>query len=138
MDVEVLDSLYAELRRCRTHCRSKRGLVDHRTPREHVCDKRCRPHVCNPLSSTTIRHIHFILRAAYEKGVRWRWVAENPVLLIDPPAAKQPDPQPPTPEEAALIVEGAWEDPGWGMPVWLTMTTGARRGELCGLRWSNG
>lgn len=31
VDAEVLDSLYAELRRCRDHCTGKRG-VDHRTP----------------------------------------------------------------------------------------------------------
>lgn len=136
VDIEVLDSLYAELRRCRTHCTSAKG-TDHRTPREHECDERCHPHACKGLSSTTIRHIHFILRGAYEKGVRWRWVAENPILLIDAPAAKQPDPQPPSPEEAARIVAEAWEDPEWGLLVWLTMTTGARRGELCGLRWSD-
>ena len=28
-------------------------------------------------------------------------------------------------------------DPDWGTLIWLTMTTGARRGELCGLRWSH-
>ena len=39
--VEVLDSLYAELRRCRIHCTDGRG-VDHRTPRDHFCDSRCR------------------------------------------------------------------------------------------------
>jgi hypothetical protein len=38
-DVETLDSLYAELRRCRIHCDRSRGLVDHRTPREHECDR---------------------------------------------------------------------------------------------------
>jgi integrase len=136
LDLEVLDSLYAELRRCRDHCTDRRG-VDHRTPREYVCDERCRPHICSPLSGTTVRHIHFVLRAAYEKGVRWRWVASNPVLLAVPPAARRPDPRPPTPEDAARIVEAAWEDPDWGTLVWLTMTTGARRGELCGLRWSD-
>jgi integrase len=52
--VEVLDSLYAELRRCRIHCTDGRS-VDHRTPRPHECDERCRPHRCNPLSSTTVR-----------------------------------------------------------------------------------
>jgi integrase len=134
VDPEVLDSLYAELRRCRVHCTDRRG-TDHRTPREHVCDERCRPHDCKPLSSTTIRHIHFVLRGVYEKGVRWRWVSTNPVTLASPPAARKPDPRPPTPDEAARIVEAAWEDPDWGTLVWLTMTTGARRGELCGLRW---
>ncbi|MDN5849870.1 MAG: tyrosine-type recombinase/integrase, partial [Nitrococcus sp.] len=114
-----------------------RGLVDNRTPRDHECDERCRPHVCNGLSSTTMRHIHYILRGAYEKGVRWRWLSSNPVLLVDAPRANAPNPSPPSPEEAALIVEEAWQDPDWGTLVWLTMTTGARRGELCGLRWSH-
>jgi hypothetical protein len=62
VDAEVLDSLYAELRRCRIHCTDRRG-TDHRTPREHGCDDRCRPHACRPLSSTTIRHIHSGRRA---------------------------------------------------------------------------
>jgi integrase len=137
VDAEVLDSLYAELRRCRDHCTGKRG-IDHRTPRQHECDERCRPHACRPLSGTTIRHIHFVLRGAYEKGVRWRWVSVNPVLEASPPPARKPDPRPPSPEEAARIVTAAWEsDPDWGMLVWLTMTTGARRGELCALRWSH-
>ena len=136
VESETLDSLYAELRRCRTHCTDKRG-TDHRTPREHECDERCRRHVCEPLSSTTIRHVHFVLRGAYEKGVRWRWVSANPVVLAIPPAARRPDPRPPSAEEAARIVEAAWEDPEWGALVWLTVTTGARRGELCGLRWSD-
>ncbi len=136
LDGETLDSLYAELRRCRIHCTDRRG-VDHRTPRPHECDERCRRHECNGLSSTTIRHIHFILRGAYEKGVRWRWVARNPVFDVDAPRAGRPDPRPPSAAEAVRIVEAAWEDPDWGMLVWLTMTTGARRGELCGLRWSD-
>ena len=134
VDAEVLDSLYAELRRCRTHCTDRRG-VDHRTPREHVCDERCRPHVCSPLAPATIRHIHFVLRGAYEKGVRWRWVRTNPVLMASPPAARRPEPRPPSADEAARLVEAAWADPDWGTLVWLTMTTGARRGELCALRW---
>ncbi len=136
VDAEALDSLYAELRRCRVHCTDRRG-TDHRTPREHACDERSRAHTCQPLSSTTIRHIHFVLRGAYEKGLRWRWVGANPVLNASPPAPRRPEPRPPSATEAARLVERAWEDPDWGMLVWLTMTTGARRGELCALRWSH-
>ncbi len=136
MDTEALDSLYRELRRCRTHCMDRKG-IDHRTLREHVCDQRCGPHRCRPLAPATIRHVHFVLRGAFEKGVRWRWLAVNPVLFASPPAARQPDPRPPSAEEAARIVEAAAETPDWGALVWLTMTTGARRGELCGLRWSH-
>lgn len=78
-----------------------------------------------------------MLRGAFDKGVRWRWLAVNPVLFASPPAARRPDPRPPSAEEAARLVEAAAETPDWGALVWLTMTTGARRGELCGLRWSH-
>jgi lysozyme family protein len=57
------------------------------------------------------------------------------VALAGKPAAPKPDPQPPTVEEAARIINEAWRDPDWGTMVWLTMTTGSRRGELCALRW---
>ncbi|MBW0111605.1 tyrosine-type recombinase/integrase [Pseudonocardia sp. KRD-182] len=136
IDSEVLDSLYREMRRCRTHCTTTKG-VDHRTPRDHQCDERCRPHVCSPLSPTTVRQVHFVLNAAFGKGVRWRWLSINPVEFASPPPPKPPDPQPPSAHDAARIVDAAWEWPDWGALVWLTMTTGARRGELCGLRWSH-
>lgn len=35
-----------------------------------------------------------------------------------------------------MILNAAWEDLDWGTLVWLLMTTGARRGEICGLRWT--
>ncbi len=47
-----------------------------------------------------------------------------------------PNPPPPSAAEAARIVNEAWKDPDWGALIWLVMTTGARRGELCALRWS--
>jgi integrase len=51
--------------------------------------------------------------------------------------APTPNPRPPTAAEAARIVNEAWRDPDWGTLVWVAMTTGARRGELCALRWSH-
>src|SRR5699024_8974745 len=33
------------------------------------------------------------------------------------------------------ILNAAYEDPDWGTFVWLAMTTGGRRAELCALRW---
>ena len=40
-------------------------------------------------------------------------------------------------QEAGRILAAAWADPDWGALVWLALVTGVRRGELCGLRWSN-
>jgi integrase len=93
--------------------------------------------VCRPLANSSVRQIVFILSGAYDKAVRWRWVSTNPVTLARKPAATPPDPQPPSVEDAARIIKEAWRDPDWGTLVWLTMTTGSRRGELCGLRWSH-
>ena len=64
-------------------------------------------------------------------------VAINPVGFVSPPATKPPDPRPPRADEAARNLDEAWRDPDGGTLVWLTMTTGLRRGELCALRWSH-
>jgi integrase len=44
LDAEILDSFYAELRRCRDHCSGRRAEVQHRTSSKHRCDDQCRPH----------------------------------------------------------------------------------------------
>ncbi|WP_308252108.1 tyrosine-type recombinase/integrase [Pseudonocardia sp. KRD291] len=136
VDAEILDSFYAELRRCRTHCTSRRQ-VDHRTAGPHECDDRCGPHRCRPLSPTTVRHMHFILSGAFKRAVRWRWVSVSPIGQAEPPAMPKPNPEPPSPAEAARILSEAWRDPSWGALLWVAMTTGVRRGELCAIRWSS-
>lgn len=135
LDADVLDSFYAELRRCRTHCSGKRS-TEHRTSGSHECDERCGAHRCRPLSPTTVRHMHFILSGAFKRAVRWRWVAVSPIVQAEPPPAPKPNPAPPTPAEAARLLNEAWRDPDWGTFLWVAMTTGARRGELCAVRWS--
>jgi len=78
-----------------------------------------------------------LLNGAFARAVRWRWLGVNPVKQAQAPGLRSPDPQPPSPSQAARIVLDAWRDPDWGMLIWLAMTTGARRGELCALRWSH-
>jgi integrase len=135
VDEEVLESFYAVLRRCRARC-GGRKFVEHRTQRKHKCDERCRPHSCRGLAPSSIRQIHWILSGALSRAVRWKWIAVNPAAEADKPALPHPDPQPPSAEEAARIVNAAWAaDPDWGAFVWLAMVTGARRAELCALRW---
>lgn len=131
---EVLDSFYKELRRCRIHCKG-RGLIDHRSTREHECDDRCGPHKCKPLGDGTLRKIDAILRGAGKRAVRWGWLGVNPFAQTEPILAHRPNPNPPTPEQAAAIVNEAFTDLDWGLFVWLAMVTGARRGELCALAW---
>lgn len=109
LDSEIIDSFYAELRRCREHCTSKRR-IDHRTPRPHECDERCRLHKCRPLDPATVRKIHNILSGAYKKAIRWGWVSDSPTDGAEAPPAGTANPQPPTAEEAATILNQAWQD----------------------------
>lgn len=134
LDGDILDSFYAELYRCQEHCNGKQRK-DHRTQAPHECDDRCVPHACRPLADSTARQIHYLLSSAFKRALRWRWVTVNPIDQAEPPRAPTPEPQPPTVTEAAKIINEAMRDPDWGALVWVATTTGARRGELCGLRW---
>lgn len=134
LDAETFDSFYRTLRACRDHC-GGRKFVSHRTQGEHECDDKCRPHTCKPLSNGTIRKIHWCLSGAFKDAIRWKWITINPLDQAESPKGPTSNPKPPTPEEAAAIVNEAFKDLRWGMYVWLAMTTGARRGELCALRW---
>ena len=72
----------------------------------------------------------------FQRAVRWGWITVSPIDQTEPPPTPRPNPDPPTPDEAALIVTEAWKDPQWGLFVWMTLTPGARRGEMCNLRWN--
>jgi integrase len=127
------EQLYVELRICRRRCKG-RQFIEHHTPREHNCDKRCAPHQCRPLSVSSVRECHAVLSAA----LRWGWIAVNPLEAVKRPRQQHPQPDPPSTEEAARIVSAAWEqDADRGTFVWLTFITGARRGELLGLAWEH-
>jgi len=132
---ETLDSFYAILRTCRAHCDGK-PFIEHRTGEPHDCtEKKCQPHICRPLKPSSIRQVHFCLSGALKRAVRWNWISINPLDQAEPPRGVKHDPQPPTSEQAAAILNAAFSDVAWGVLLWLAMTTGARRGELCALRW---
>lgn len=60
----------------------------------------------------------------------------EPIDQTAPPARPRPNPDPPSAADAAAILNEAWNsDLDWGTLIWLLMTTGSRRGEVCGLRW---
>jgi len=91
-----------------------------------------------PLAPATVRRIHEIIRRALKQGVRWGWMSINPALHASPPRVPKSDVVPPTPEDIAHLLELAGvEDPDLAVFLRLAAGTGARRGELCALRWSD-
>jgi integrase len=119
LDAEMLERFYARLQQCRELCGGRRRAG----------------HTCRPLSSSTVRKIHFILSGALELAVRWRHLGVNRAALARAPSPSRPEPDPPSAAEAAALLNAAWADPDWGLLLWLTMVTGARRGEVSALRW---
>ncbi len=90
-----------------------------------------------PLAPRTVRRVHNIVHRALEQAVRWSWLGVNPATNSTPPKLGRPDLQPPAPVDVTrLLSAAAATDEEFALFVRLAATTGARRGELCGLRWS--
>jgi integrase len=132
-----LETLYAQLRRCRSRCDARAFGEGHRVDGEHGCaEKGCAPHACKPMAASTVRQIHSIISGTLSAAVRWDWINTNPARIAQRPRAKAPQPDPPSPADAARLLDAAFGmDEDWGTLVWLVMTTGMRRGEVCALRW---
>lgn len=89
-----------------------------------------------PLAPATVRQVHAILRRALGQAVRWGWLATNPAMQATPPRIRRPEVAPPEPADVLQLIDAAdAEDPDLAAFLRTSVTTGARRGELCALRW---
>ncbi len=88
--------------------------------------------------ATTIRLWHAILSGALGQAVRWGWVPVNVAKMASPPPVRSAPIVPPTAAEVLALVDAAeTKDPTYAALILLAALTGARRGELCALRWSD-
>ena len=90
------------------------------------------------LSARSVAHVHGIVHKMLKDAVRWGRLARNPADAGDPPRAAG--------KHAAMVTWDATETAKFLAAMkedrlyaaWLTLaTTGARRGEVLGLRWSD-
>ncbi|WP_018686336.1 tyrosine-type recombinase/integrase [Actinokineospora enzanensis] len=134
----VLESFNAELRRCRQRCDGT-PFITHKVDGVHDCVRSgCKPHVCKPLSASTVRQIQAVISGALAAAVRWEWLDDNAARKAKRPKQLPAQPDPPSSQDAARLVDAAFAiDDEWGTLVWLVMTTGMRRGEVCALQWDN-
>lgn len=89
------------------------------------------------LNPTTVRRVHATLRRAFRDAVRWGLLEKNPVESCDPPRQARTEVMRTwSLEELRSFLELTNEDE-WA-ELWLLLaTTGMRRGEALGLRWSD-
>jgi integrase len=70
--------------------------------------------------------------------VVWGWIANNPARLASPPSIERTNMHPPAVQDAARLLSVAMtEDRELGLFLRLAVVLGARRGELCAVRWSD-
>jgi integrase len=89
-----------------------------------------------PLSPTTVRLVHRILSKALGDAVESHLLAVNPAQHAKVPARQRVEMQTWTAEQASIFLRAAAGDRLYA--AWLlALSCGLRRGELCGLRWSD-
>jgi integrase len=79
-----------------------------------------------------------VLSGSLQQAVAWGWIAHNPVRLATPPSMPHSEVAPPSVDHVAGLLATALErNPKLGLFLRLAVVLGARRGELCALRWQH-
>lgn len=90
------------------------------------------------LAPRSIRHIHAVLSGMLTTAVRWGWIATSPADRARVPSVPAREIHAPEPDAVQLLLSAAASyGPEFALYLRLAVTTGARRGELCALRWSD-
>jgi integrase len=88
------------------------------------------------LAPKTVRNIHALLHRALKDAARWGYVPHNRADDVDPPHGGSHQQQVLTPEQLRAFLAHVRGDRLYAL--WLLVaTTGMRRAELAGLRWSD-
>jgi integrase len=88
------------------------------------------------LSPTSVRRVHATLHKALADAVRWGRIARNPADQADPPRSHSPEMTIWSPTQLRAFLDSVRGDRLYA--AWLlAATTGMRRGEVLGVRWSD-
>ena len=89
-----------------------------------------------PLSPSTIRRVHAVLRSALNSAVKRRLIPYNPANHIELAPENPKRPKPWTAEQCRTFLEHVADDRIANL-YHLLLVTGMRRGEAIGLRWED-
>lgn len=101
----------------------------------------CDEHPCRhggPLSIATVNRIHVVVRAALEQAVKWGWIRRNPAEHAEAGEVLEDEIDPPPAADIVrLLAAAADTDTRLATYLLVAVATGARRGAMCALRWSD-
>lgn len=89
-----------------------------------------------PLKPSSVRRHHAVLSAALAMAEKWGWIDKSPAPQAELAPLGRPVLTIPSFSEVTLLLQAAKKrNERWGILLALAVGTGARRGELCALRW---
>ena len=90
------------------------------------------------LSGSSAQHYHRLLSSALSTAVKWQLIDANPCTRVSPPKAEDHEIQFLDEQGISALMEALPDVPvQYSVITQLALFTGARRGELCALRWSD-
>ena len=89
------------------------------------------------LSSSTVRSVHMMLHEAMDAAVRKNLIVRNPTTKATLPKKEYAPVQVLNNEQLERFLNEIRSVPAWHDLFYVELTTGLRRGELCGLRWDD-
>ncbi|HEX6444684.1 MAG TPA: tyrosine-type recombinase/integrase [Streptosporangiales bacterium] len=87
------------------------------------------------LAPKTVRNVHVMLHRALVDAEAWHYIPENVAAKVKPPRVGRRRPSVWSPAELTTFLRHVRKDRFYALYL-LAATTGMRRAELCGLRWS--
>jgi integrase len=89
-----------------------------------------------PLAPKTVRHIAFTVQGCFQQACDWELLNKNPMLKVKKPKVAKREPRVVDRHGFDRLLEKTEGTSVYAVIV-TAMATGARRGELCGLEWTD-
>ena len=89
------------------------------------------------LSDSMVRKIHMMLHEAMEVAVRERYIVRNPTDNTTIPKKTTTEKQVLDDSQLNRFLEAIQSEPYWHDFFYVEVMTGLRRGEICGIKWSD-